>query len=262
MNKKEYLDFTIELAKKVAVLQLSYYRGNNLNIKEKSNASDIVTVVDKKSEELIANTILEKYPDHKILGEEGGYRGNENSDFLWVVDPLDGTTNYSQGLPIFSISIALQYKGETISGVVYAPYLDEIFVATKGNGAFMASRGGEWKKMGVSEKLDLNISVIGTGFPYDKGTNADNNSTEVSRILPSVRDIRRLGSAAYDLCCVACGLLDGYWEMSLNIWDVCAGNLIVEEAGGVICKYRSDRNVSEIAGNTTIVEKIKEQIAQ
>jgi myo-inositol-1(or 4)-monophosphatase len=257
---KDYLHFIIELAHKAGNLQLSYFRSDNLNIDTKSNISDVVTRADKESEELIANAIFERYPDHKLLGEEGGFRGNENSDYLWVVDPLDGTTNYSQGLPIFCVSIALQYKNEAIVGVVYAPYLQELFVATKGGGAFMASGTDDLKRIQVSQKQFLASSVVATGFPYDKSENPDNNAKQVAAIVPLVRDLRRLGSAAYDLCCVASGLLDGYWEMSLKLWDVCAGNLIVEEAGGVVCDFRHDRGISEIAGNSTLVQKIESEI--
>ncbi len=258
---QEYIDFIVPLAKQVAELQLSYFRTDRLGIETKSNISDVVTRADKESEELIAKAIFEQYPDHKILGEEGGFRGNEDSDYLWVVDPLDGTTNFSQGIAIFSISIALQYKNETIAGVVYAPYLDELFVATKGGGAYMTYHGGELKKINVAGKEHLDSSVIATGFPYDKAANPDNNTKEASRVVPLVRDLRRLGSAAYDLCSVASGILDGYWEMSLKIWDVCAGILIVQEAGGEVLYYRDDRNLSVIAGNKVIARQIKEIIS-
>lgn len=257
---KEFLDFILEMVDEVGKIQLSYFRGNDLSITTKSNVSDLVTRVDKESEDFIVKTILERYPDHKILGEEGGIRGNEAADYMWVVDPLDGTTNYSQGLPIFSVSVALQHKGQTIAGVVYAPYIDELFMATKGGGAYMKCRQGEPKKISVSSKSSLRVSLIGTGFPYDKHADPENNSANVAAILPHTRDLRRMGSAAYDLCCVACGLLDGYWEMSLNLWDVCAGNLIVEEAGGIVLHYRTDRNISEIAGNAEIVAEIKQYI--
>lgn len=257
---EEYIDFIKEVVGKVAKLQLSYFRAGNLDMHTKSNASDVVTRADKESEEMIAQAIFEKYPDHKILGEEGGFQGNEHSDYLWVVDPLDGTTNFSQGLSIFSISIALQYQGETIVGVVYAPYLDELFVASRGGGAYLSYHGGAWIPIHVATKTELRFSVIASGFPYDKGINSDNNSREASLIIPFVRDFRRYGSAAYDLCCIACGMLDGYWEMALNLWDVCAGVLIVEEAGGEIFPYREDRNISVIAGNSVIVEEIKKVI--
>lgn len=129
--------------------------------------------------------IAERYPDHAILGEEGGCRGNAASDWRWVVDPLDGTTNYSQGLPLFTVSIALQYRGETIVGVVYAPYLNELFTATKGGGAYLQYASREPERIRVGEKQTLATSVIASGFPYDKDVNPDNNSDNVARIIPT-----------------------------------------------------------------------------
>ncbi|CDN30931.1 Inositol-1-monophosphatase [Mucinivorans hirudinis] len=256
----EFLDFAINLAREVGKIQLSYFRSGNLDITTKTNVSDIVTRADKECEEYIVKEIFATYADHKILGEEGGFRGNEASEYMWVVDPLDGTTNYSQGLPIFAVSIGLVHKEQTILGVVYAPYLKELFYAVKGGGAYMQCGDNEALDIRVADKRSLDCSVIGTGFPYDKGVNADNNSDNVARIVPYVRDLRRMGSAAYDLCAVAAGMLDGYWEMTLNLWDVCAGNLIVQEAGGVIFNYRLDRKISIIAGNGTIIEEIKRYI--
>lgn len=255
-----YLEFILTLAEGAGKIQLNYFRSSDLGIKTKSNVYDVVTRADKECEEFIAQAILERYPDHEILGEEGGSRGMASSDYRWVVDPLDGTTNYSQGLPIFSVSIALQHKGETIVGVVYAPYLGETFSAVKGGGAFMRSGDSELRRIHVAQKQTLATSVIATGFPYDKDVNGDNNSDNVSRIVPYVRDLRRLGSAAYDLSCVAAGLLDGYWELALHEWDVCAANLIVREAGGVIVELRQDRGVSQIAGNATLVGEIAKYV--
>lgn len=257
---EDYLHFAIDLARKAGEIQLSYFRGGDLRIEEKSNIYDVVTRADKESEELIVGAISRRYPDHKILGEEGGFRGNPDSDYMWAVDPLDGTTNYSQGLPVFTVSIALKYKDETIMGVVYAPYLGELFTATKGGGAYMQCGGGDSKRISVSSKPALGSSVLGTGFPYDKDVNPDNNSDNVARIVPHIRDLRRMGSAAYDLCCVASGMLDGYWELSLNLWDVCAGTLIAEEAGGVVGNFRQERGLSLIAGNETIVEQMKKYV--
>lgn len=256
----EFLDFIFPVAMRAGEIQLAYFRGSELSIQTKSNVSDVVTRADKESEAAIAGAILARWPGHEILGEEGGAMGAAGSDYRWVVDPLDGTTNYSQGLPIFSVSIALQHKGETIVGVVYAPYMGEWFWATKGGGAFMRCRGGEAKRLHVSEKRTLPTSVIATGFPYDKDVEADNNCDNVARIVPHVRDLRRLGSAAYDLSCVAAGLLDGYWELALHEWDVCAANLIVREAGGVIFDFRPDRGVSQMAGNSALVEELKKYI--
>ena len=177
-----------------------------------------------------------------------------------MIDPLDGTTNYSQGLPIFSVSIALQHQGGTVVGVVYAPYLGELFWASREGGAWMKCGDGAAKRLRVSEKRTLATSVLATGFPYDKDVNPDNNSDNVARIVPYVRDIRRLGSAAYDLSCIAAGLLDGYWELDLHEWDVCAANLIVREAGGVVCDFRRNRGVSQAAGNEALVGEMLKYI--
>lgn len=257
---EEYLQFAVRMAERAGALQLACFRSADLGIETKSNVSDVVTFVDKECEELIARSILDRYPDHEILGEEGGIRGTAGSEWRWVVDPLDGTTNYSQGLPVFAVSIALQHKGETVVGVVYAPYLCELFTAAKGAGAFMRYCCVEPRAIRVSDKPTLATAVIATGFPYDKDVEPDNNADNLARILPHVRDIRRLGSAAYDLSCVAAGLLDGYWELGLHEWDVCAANLIVREAGGVVHDFRSDRGVSQIAGSPQIVRLIGEYI--
>lgn len=252
----ELLEFAVETARKAGEIQCGYFRGDDLGIRTKSNVSDVVTRADRESEELIARMIAQRFPGHAFLGEEGGCRGNATSDWRWVVDPLDGTTNYSQGLPVFAVSIALQHWGKTVVGVVYMPYLDELFTATRGGGAFMRWGGRPARRIHVGGKQTLSTSVIGTGFPYDKDVNPDNNADNVARILPRVRDVRRLGAAAYDICCVACGLLDGYWELGLHEWDVCAADLILLEAGGVIRDFRRDRGISMIAGNAAIVEAI------
>jgi len=183
----ELLKFAVQLAKAAGGIQLAYFRGDRLSIETKSNVYDVVTRADRESEELIAGMIAERYPDHAILGEEGGCRGNAASDWRWVVDPLDGTTNYSQGLPLFTVSIALQYRGETIVGVVYAPYLNELFTATKGGGAYLQYASREPERLRVGEKQTLATSVIASGFPYDKDVNPDNNSDNVARIIPYVR---------------------------------------------------------------------------
>lgn len=248
------LELATAWAKEVGRIQLSYFRGDSLNICTKSNIFDVVTRADKESDVFLVKEIKKAFPTHFILGEESGVHEG-TSDYRWVIDPLDGTTNYSQGLPIFTVSIGLQYKEETVLGVVYAPYFNELYTAIKGMGAFFNGQATH-----VSDKKDLNTSVLGTGFPYDKDVNPDNNAANLASLLPHIRGVRRMGSAAYDLCCVATGWLDGYWELSLNLWDMCAGALIVEEAGGKIHHFRQDRGVSIIAANASILEKIREKI--
>lgn len=257
---EEYLDFAVGMAREAGRIQLTYFRGDDLAMKTKSNVSDVVTRADRESEELIVRSILERYPTHAILGEEGGVRGDAASEWRWVVDPLDGTTNYSQGLPVFCVSIALQYRGETVVGVVYAPYLRELFTAVRGGGAWCRRGDGEPVRLHVSTKQRLDCSVVATGFPYDKSENPDNNSDNVARILPHVRDVRRMGAAAYDLSCVAAAMLDGFWELNLHEWDVCAASLLVIEAGGVVESLRADRGVSPVAGSAALVEQMKRYV--
>lgn len=250
MDTSELLLDAIELARKAGAVQMEYFRGDRLDIKSKLNDSDVVTAADKAAEAVIISGIHSKYPNHSILSEESGEEANE-ADVRWVIDPLDGTTNFSSGLPLFSVSIGIEYRGETIVGVVYAPYLDELFHAVKGEGAYL---NGE--KIRPSGKAELAQSVIATGFPVDKNVSTDNNMDNVERVLPHIRGLRRLGSAAIDLCYVAAGYLDGYWELNLHRWDVCAGELIAKESGAEVTQFRYDRNISVLAATEKIHEKI------
>lgn len=250
IDTEEALKLAIRWARETGKIHLAYFRGQNLDIRTKSNVYDVVTRADKESEAFLIREIKTAFPDHAVLGEESGEHAGTGG-YRWVIDPLDGTNNYSQGLPVFTVSIGLQYQGETVLGVVYAPYFDELYTAMKGKGAFLNG-----KAIQVSRKGDLEHSVLGTGFPYDKDVNPDNNAANLAAILPHLRGIRRMGSAAYDLCCTAAGWLDGYWELGLNLWDMCAGALIVEEAGGMVRRFRENRGISIIAGNAEIVQKI------
>lgn len=254
MELNQIQEIAIGWAREVGKIHLSYFRGTNLGIETKSNIYDVVTRADKQGEAFLLEQIQKLFPDHAVLGEESGAHAG-TGDYLWVIDPLDGTNNFSQGLPVFTVSIGLQYKGEAVLGVVYAPYFDELYTAVKGGGAYLNG-----KSLRVSAKSALAESVLGTGFPYDKDVNPDNNARNLVSILPSLRGIRRMGSAAYDLACVAAGFLDGYWELALHPWDICAGALLVEEAGGIVRSFREDRGISIIAGNATIVQKIGEKI--
>lgn len=237
-------------AKEAGRVQLEYFRGNNLDIKAKFNDSDIVTAADKASEEIIISNIRKKYPAHSILSEESGKSDNE-SDYHWVIDPLDGTTNFSSGLPEFCVSIGIQYKRQTIIGVVFAPYLGELFHAVRGKGAFING-----KKISTGCNTDIHKAVVTTGFPVDKDRTADNNMDNVARVLPLVRGLRRLGSAAVDISYVAAGYLDAYWELNLHEWDVCAALLIAEEAGAKYEFFRNDRNISVVVANPGIMPQI------
>jgi myo-inositol-1(or 4)-monophosphatase len=255
-NLHGILSYIKELAKKVGAVQIENFRRKDLLIESKSSSVDMVTEVDKLSEEIILKHLQEVYPEHAILSEESG-EIDRDSDYLWIIDPLDGTNNYANGIPIFAISIALQYKKETVLGVVYAPYLNEMFFAVKGEGAFL---NGE--KLVTGTKDSLVQSVVASGFPYDKAVHKVNNIPYVTKIIPMVRGFRRCGAAAVDLSYVAAGFFDGYWEMNVNSWDVEAGILFVKEAGGKVIHFRDDRKVSIIAGNEVICKLLLKEIEE
>ena len=254
MTDEEYDDLlfaAVRCAREAGEIIMSYFRKNDIGIQAKrGNESDIVTAADKASERHIIDFIHDNYPGHSILSEESGSESHD-SGFLWVIDPLDGTTNFSAGLPNFSVSIGINFNGETIVGVVYAPYLGELFHAVKGGGAYL---NGERIYTGAKQRLDQ--CVVATGFPVDKDVNPDNNLDNVSRVLPLVRGMRRLGSAAIDISYVAAGFLDAYWEMNLHEWDVCAGLLIASEAGAKHDSFRQDRNISVIVGSPHVEAQI------
>lgn len=250
MDKNQLLLDAVHCARLAGKIHLEYFRSSNLNIKAKLNDSDIVTVADGASEAAIIEYVHEKYPTHSILSEESGSESH-NSDYQWVIDPLDGTTNFSAGLPEFCVSIGIRYKGETVVGVVFAPYLNELFHAVRGEGAFLNGN-----PIHTGTKADIHKAVVATGFPVDKNVSADNNMDNVARVLPLVRGLRRLGAAAVDISYVAAGILDGYWELNLHEWDVCAGLLIAEEAGAVAHHFRTDRNVSVLVASPAIARII------
>ena len=256
MNASDLLLDAIGFARRAGEVQLGYFRGDNLDIKAKLNDSDIVTVADREAEKVIIDGIRAKYPLHSILSEESGAEEHD-ADFRWVIDPLDGTTNFSSGLPLFSVSIGIEYRGDAIVGVVYAPYLDELFHAVRGEGAFLNG-----KPIHHSGKTELSRSVLATGFPVDKNVNADNNLDNVQRVLPHIRGLRRLGSAALDLCYVAAGFLDGYWELNLHQWDVCAGILVAKEAGASVTHFRTDRNLSVLAATPAVHDAVIQMLGR
>lgn len=189
---------------------------------------NLVTEMDLKSEALIKQKINDAYPDHQILAEESD-EPEETSNFRWIIDPLDGTTNYAHGFPLFCVSIALEIEGAIEMGVVFDPTRDELFTATRGGGASLNG-----KAISVSETNELNKALIATGFPYDLRTSEVNNFDHWDRMILRAQAVRRAGSAALDLCYTAMGRFDGFWELKLFPWDVAAGALIIKEAGGKV----------------------------
>ncbi|HEY4611813.1 MAG TPA: inositol monophosphatase family protein [Bacteroidota bacterium] len=194
--------------------------------------TNLVTEIDRKAEEMIIGRIRQRYPQHDVLGEEFGAQDLQ-SEYKWVIDPLDGTTNFTHGLPIFCVSVGLERKGELVLGVVYDPNFDELFTAEKGKGAFLNNR-----RIRVSTTKKLGESLLVTGFPYDIKSRSDGIVKHFENFLKEGQAVRRLGSAALDICYVAAGRFDGYWENSLNPWDMAAGVLLVQEAGGWVTDFR------------------------
>ena len=234
MNFLEYKNFAIEFSKKAGSELLKYY-GNLSSFESKSTNVDLVTIADKLSENIIIKEIKSHFPDHDIITEET-HMLLKNADYRWVIDPLDGTTNFVHSLPIFAVSIGLQYKEETIVAVVYNPVYDKCFWSIKDSGAYLNKN-----PISVSTVNKLSESLLVTGFPY-KHDQIWHDSFELFHELYSrSQGIRRLGSASLDFCYVAMGRFDCFYEFGLKPWDVCAGDLICREAGG---------NTSDWSGNS------------
>jgi len=226
MELSDAVDFAKTTAREAgAVLRTYYQRGVAAEYK---GEIDLITEADRASEALILDRIRAAYPDQAILSEENG-ANHQTSRFQWIVDPLDGTTNFAHGFPAFSVTLALLVDGEVALGVTYDPLRDELFAARRGCGAWLNDRA-----IHVSKTPRLDRALLCTGFPYDRRTNPLNNTRQFVDFLMSSQAVLRVGSAALDLAYVACGRLDGYWEFRLNAWDYAAGVLLVREAGGQI----------------------------
>ncbi len=203
----------------------------------KRTAVDLVTEYDRRSEAHIVAQLHAAFPDDEIVGEEGGGQHGA-SGRRWLVDPLDGTTNFSHGLPFFCVAIAVEDAHGPLVGVIDAPALGWHFYAARGDGAFLVERGMAERRLAVSSVDTLAASILATGFPYDTATSPRNNLREWSNLYPRTQGLRRIGAAALDLCFVAAGWIDGYWELKIKPWDVAAGALLVTEAGGRVTDYR------------------------
>ena len=202
------------------------------NIQEKGRPGDLVTEADKLAEAEVLKILNRHLPDHQILAEESGALGNAKSEYLWAIDPLDGTTNYAHGFPIAATSVGLLINGIPTVGAVYNPFSNELFRAAKGLGATCNRR-----PIQVSRTAELSKSLLITGFAYDRRETTDNNYAEFCHLTHLTQGVRRLGCASMDLAGVACGRLDGYWERGIQPWDMAAGIVILEEAGGKITAY-------------------------
>lgn len=225
-----------------------------LNRVEYKGEIDLVTEVDRLAEEMIRDALISRFSHISILAEEGGESG-QYSGMRWIIDPLDGTTSYSHRLPHFCVSIALEVDGFLRLGIVYNPCLDECFSAIKGQGAFLND-----KKISVSKTDELKKSLLATGFPYDRSTSDQNNVDHFNAFILKIQGIRRMGSAALDLCYTAAGRFDGFWELKLSPWDCAAGAIILQEAGGAITDFSggafSIYNKEALASNGLIHQKM------
>jgi myo-inositol-1(or 4)-monophosphatase len=228
-DQQLFLDVAVEAARITGRFQ--QYRFTSLLDVTMKGDKNLVTEVDQESERLIVEHLRRSFPDHSIVAEEGEYQQG-NTPFRWIIDPLDGTTNYAHGFPWFCVSIGLESAGELLAGVIYSPMHDELFTATTGGGAFLNGH-----RLHVSTRCPLQNTLLGTGFPYDCASDPANNFENFITFQKAARGIRRAGAAALDLAYVAAGRLDGFWELKLKPWDVAAGVLIVREAGGIVTTF-------------------------
>ncbi len=218
--------------------------------------NDFVTEVDQAAENVIIETLLAAYPGHGILAEESGRaRGAKDSEYLWIIDPLDGTTNFIHGLPVYAVSIALAHRGQVQQAVVYDPTRNDLFYASKGRGAFRND-----KRLRVSKRLKLADSLIGTGFPFRKGDNFKRYMQMFEDVMQHCAGLRRPGAAALDLCYVAAGYYDGFFETGLSPWDIAAGSLLITEAGGLVGNFTGEADYlyqrEVVAGNPKIYAQL------
>jgi myo-inositol-1(or 4)-monophosphatase len=225
------LDIATEAAMAAGTILQSYW-GHLEVVEEKGRPGDLVTAADKAAEVAIIEVLQRHVPEHSILAEESGQLGDNESEYLWAIDPLDGTTNYAHQYPIAAVSVGLLISGIPQVGAIYNPFRNELFRAARGLGA---TRNRQ--PIQVSQTSDLSKSLLVTGFAYDRRETSDTNYPEFCHLTHLTQGVRRSGSAALDLCDIACGRLDGYWERGLSPWDMVAGVVLVEEAGGKVTAY-------------------------
>lgn len=249
------LNTAIQAARKAGDSAARFFnRGDRLDVRAKAH-NDFVTQVDHAAEEIIIETIRDRYPDHAFLAEESGERGR--GDHVWIIDPLDGTTNFMHGFPVFAVSIALRVRGKLEVGVVYDPMRQELFTTLRGQGAQLDGR-----RIRASIRKDLDAALIGTGFPYRSNAEyIDTYLGMLKRVMGATAGVRRPGAAALDLAYVAAGRLDGFWEYGLQPWDMAAGVLMAQEAGAIVSElenrddYMATGNI--VAGSPKIHDALK-----
>ncbi len=255
-----YLNIAIEAARKAGTLLERYFNNlDRLTIESKAH-NDFVSEADRDAEKSIVDTIQKYYPDHSIIAEEGHGR-RTNAKVEWIIDPLDGTTNFLHGFPHFAVSIGIKVKGKLEHGVVYDPMRDELFAASRGEGARLNNR-----RIRVSETRKLEHALLATGVPYREFDYVDSYMQSLRYFMTHTAGIRRPGSAALDLAYTACGRVDGYWELNLRPWDIAAGAIIVREAGGIVTDFAGGENYLKsgniLAANPAMTRQMARVIAQ
>jgi myo-inositol-1(or 4)-monophosphatase len=228
------LNIAVRAARKAgSVINRASLDGSGLEVRSKRQ-NDFVTRVDTAAEEAIIDVVKKAYPDHAILAEESG-AADGAAEYQWIIDPLDGTTNFIHGFPQYCVSVGIRHRGALAHGVVYDPNRNELFTASKGRGAFLNDR-----RIRVSKCLRLGDALVGTGFPFRELTRIDRYTGQLKNMMEKSAGVRRAGAAALDLAYVACGRLDAFWEMGLSPWDMAAGALLIQEAGGLVGDLRGD----------------------
>jgi myo-inositol-1(or 4)-monophosphatase len=249
------LNIAIRAARRAGtVINRALNRIGDIHIDTKGH-QDYVIEIDRDAEATIVHTLLDAYPDHAIIAEESGESGA--SDYVWIVDPLDGTTNFLHGYPQFAVSIALRVRGELDQAVIFDPVRDELFTATRGAGAQLNNR-----RIRVSNCQELERALLATGFPVRDRAMLDPYLPTLAAFLPRVAGVRRAGAASLDLAFVACGRLDGFWEFGLRVWDIAAGALLVQEAGGIVSEPDGSSNPLDSGNIVCASPRVHRQMVQ
>jgi myo-inositol-1(or 4)-monophosphatase len=245
------LNIAVKAARRAgSIINRAALEGTALEVRAK-RANDFVTQVDKAAEAAIIEVIRRAYPEHAILAEESGQTPSAHAEHRWVIDPLDGTTNFIHGFPQYCVSIAVQHRGATAHAVVYDPARNELFTASRGRGAFLDDR-----RIRVSKCGQLKDALVGTGFPFREFTRIEAYLVQLRTLMSASAGVRRAGAAALDLAYVASGRLDGFWEMGLSAWDMAAGALLVQEAGGLVGDFAGEPGYLETGDIAAATPKV------
>ena len=244
------LNIAVRAARRAgSIINRAALGGGSLQVRSK-RANDFVTQVDQSAEEAIIDIVHKSYPDHGILAEESGKSGAD-AEFVWIIDPLDGTTNFIHGFPQYCVSIGVQQRGAPTHAVVYDPVKNELFTASKGRGAYLNDR-----RIRVSKVIRLGEALVGTGFPFKELSRLDLYTRQLQTMMKTSSGVRRAGAAALDLAYVACGRLDAFWELGLSPWDMAAGALLIQEAGGLVGDLNGDQTYLQSGDIATATPKL------